>query len=280
MHPFSTSAAFATFPKHLFVTGTDTNVGKTFVTTWLAGVWLSLGKKVAIYKPIQTGVTCPEEGDAYWAGKFWQFPENLTIKTSYFFSEPAAPSVADGLDEIDFQQLLTDFKTLQATHDVVLVEGAGGVLCPVRKYIFMADLIRHFKLPTLVVTRPNLGTINHTLMSIEVLRGRGVTPCGILINEGGIALSSAEKNSLAVKTVASELAKYSGTPLWPSLPFIQDVRSVSLEDTADWLAEFLANQNKTLKTEATLSQPSQGISSLLIQPDRHHHGYCGCNHAD
>ena len=275
MHPFSTSSVFKTLPKQLFITGTDTDVGKTFVTTWLAGVWLALGKTVAIYKPVQTGVTCPEEGDAYWASNFWHFPEKLTVKTTYFFHEPAAPSVADAQNQISFHQIMDDFQVLQATHDVVLVEGAGGVLCPIRKYLFMADLIRHFKLPALVVTRPNLGTINHTLMSIEVLRGRGVTPCGILINEGKTPLTADEKESLAVQTVASELAKYSGTPLWPSLPFIKDMRNITLDDTADWYAKFLTEQNKTLKTD-----PAKQVNqSLLVQPAHQHHPHCGCNHS-
>jgi dethiobiotin synthetase len=285
MLPFSTSSAFETFPKHLFITGTDTDVGKTFVTAWIAGVWLALGKTVAVYKPVQTGVTCVEAGDAYWVGQFWNFPQQLTLKTSYLFPEPAAPSVADGNDQISFHQLVEDFQALQATHDVVLVEGAGGVLCPIRKYLFMADLIRHFNLPALVVTRPNLGTINHTLMSIEVLRGRGVTPCGILINEGANPLASDEKQSLAVRTVASELAKYSGTPLWPSLPSIQDLRSISLEDTSDWFGEFLAQQNKTLKKASALEGASPAVvspsSSSLLTPslDTHlHHTHCGCGH--
>ncbi len=281
MHPFSTSSAFATLPKHLFITGTDTDVGKTFVTTWLAGVWLAQGKRVAIYKPVQTGVTCLEEGDAYWASQFWQLPEQLTIKTSYHFPEPAAPSVADSQDEISFHQLLADFHALKATHDVVLVEGAGGVLCPIRKYLFIADIIRHFKLPALVVTRPNLGTINHTLMSIEVLRGRGVTPCGILLNEGKAPLSRAEKQSVAVQTVASELAKYSGTPLWPSLPHIKDMRHITLEDTADWYAQFLIQQNSTLKTDPAKQRVIINQTSLLTTSSHHHqhNASCDCNHA-
>ena len=273
MHPFSTAKLFEQFPQQLFITGTDTDVGKTFVTAWIAGVWLALGKTVAIYKPVQTGVTCLEEGDAYWAGKLWNFPEKLTLKTSYLFPEPAAPSVADHHDEISFHQLIADFQALQATHDVVLVEGAGGVLCPIRKYLFMADLIRHLKLPALVVTRPNLGTINHTLMSIEVLRGRGISPCGILINEGATPLSFEEKNTLAVRTVASELAKYSGTPLWPSLPFIQDVRQISLEDTSDWYAEFLAQQQRYLSKDTP--NPNGFTSTDSFFPHTHN-SQCGC----
>lgn len=272
----STASGVQIIPQHLFITGTDTDIGKTFVTAWLTGVFLALGKKVAVYKPVQTGVTTPEAGDAAWVAKQWQQHPNLTTYTSFYFEEPAAPSVADETGAVSFYQLLSDFETLKASHDVVLVEGAGGVLCPIRKYLFMADLIRHLKLPALVVTRPNLGTINHTLMSIEVLRGRGVTPCGILINEGAKALSPLEVNSLAVQTVASELTKYAGTPFWPSLPHIKDARNLCVEDTLHWYSQLAQQYTQTLQQKQSFFNLATH-SLLTVQQHQHTHSSgCGC----
>jgi dethiobiotin synthetase len=273
----STASGVKIIPQQLFITGTDTDIGKTFVTAWLAGVFLALGKKVAVYKPVQTGVTTPEVGDACWVAKQWHYHPNLTVKTSFYFEEPAAPSVADETGAVSFYQLLADFETLKATHDVVLVEGAGGVLCPIRKYLFMADLIRHLKLPALVVTRPNLGTINHTLMSIEVLRGRGVTPCGILINEGANTLSKEEASSLAVRTVASELTKYAGTPLWPSLPHIKDYRQLCVEDTLHWYGQLAQQYTQQLQQQQLLLNNASAHSLLTVQQHHHQHSSgCGC----
>jgi len=192
------------YSTHLFITGTDTDVGKTYVTTQLAQVALEAGKTVAIYKPVQTGVNAFEEGDAYACAKHLDFPENLHIETTYSFSPPAAPSVCDdGVISID--AIVARFYALKSAYDVVLVEGAGGVMCPLTKNAVMLDLIEALGIPAVVVSRYTLGTINHSLMSLELLKHRGISVEALVLSEGAVPLPEEVKGSLAVQTVVSRI---------------------------------------------------------------------------
>jgi dethiobiotin synthetase len=121
--------------------------------------------------------------------------------------------VADEAGSIQLNTLLADLNHLQSTHDMVLIEGAGGLLCPIKGQLFMVDLARHCKAPVLLVTRPHLGTLNHTLLSVELARYRGVLPLGLVINEGARPLPAEEQASLAVQTAPQQLAHYSQVPL-------------------------------------------------------------------
>jgi dethiobiotin synthetase len=196
------------FHPYLFITGTDTDVGKTYVTAQLAQIALEAGKTVAIYKPVQTGVNTFEEGDAYACAKHLDFPENLHIETTYSFSPPAAPSVCDDERVISIEAIVARFHELKSIYDVVLVEGAGGVLCPITKEALMLDLIEALGIPVVLVSRYTLGTINHSLMSLELLKHRDVTVEALVLSEGALPLSEAVKSSLAVQTVVSLIKHY------------------------------------------------------------------------
>jgi dethiobiotin synthetase len=191
---------------HLFITGTDTDVGKTWVTASLAKHYLGVGKTVAIYKPVQTGVSCFEEGDAYACAELLGHPEALHVETTYSFTPPAAPSMIEGHGIISFEVIRARFLELEASYDVVLVEGAGGLMCPIKDDLFMVDLAKMLDLPCLLVTRYNLGTLNHTLLSVERLRQRGVILESLVVKEAH-PLSTLERQSLAVRGVVEELKR-------------------------------------------------------------------------
>jgi dethiobiotin synthetase len=199
----------------LFITGTDTDVGKTYVTAQIAQLALEQGKRVAIYKPVQTGVTTFEEGDAYACLKHLQFHSNLHVETTYQFTPPAAPSVCDVEGIISIEAIVARFHALKSTYDVVLVEGAGGVMCPLTPHTLMLDLIEALGLSAVLVSRYTLGTLNHTFMSLELLKQQGIAVETLVLSEGAVPLPEALKQSLAVQSVVQQLAHYApNIPLW------------------------------------------------------------------
>ena len=162
-----------------FITGTDTGVGKTVVTAALASLLTARGKHVCVYKPVQTGATHPEDLETV---KTLTGLSDLSMHCSYCFEIPAEPLVADTRGEIQIAQLKNDFDRLRQTHECVLVEGAGGVHVPITKDASMIDLMKDFGLPVIVVARPNLGTINHTLLTVEALLARKIPVHGVVVS--------------------------------------------------------------------------------------------------
>lgn len=205
-------ASYFAKPNSLFITGTDTGVGKTRITALLAQAALSQGLRVAVYKPVETGITATPQSDtqqiAAWLGR----PERLHTEVGMFFPEPAAPSVADREKVLRVEPLLERLEQLQQAYDVVLVEGAGGVQVPVTDSLTIQGLILAMQLPAVVVGRVNLGTINHSLLSINSLQAAGIAVNALVLNEP-VMLAPEEKESLAVQTVKDQLLRWASTPV-------------------------------------------------------------------
>ena len=159
----------------LFITATGTNVGKTHTTLQLIERLSKEGHKVGVYKPIETGVTdtAPDASVLLEACKkvnenFETFSvENIT---AYTFPLPAAPFCADREHEIDLKSIIDKHKILSELCDILLVEGAGGLMVPITKEYMMINLIKELEAKTLLVTPSRLGCINDTLLSILALR--------------------------------------------------------------------------------------------------------------
>src|SRR5438477_779637 len=163
----------------LFITGTDTGVGKTMVTAGLAMLLRSRHKPVGVMKPIQTG--CPMvEGKP--------FPEDtvklqgasetddpLELVTPYRFRSPLAPFVAGRIErkKITFSKILRAYRQLKQRHAFMLVEGIGGILVPITKKARVLELIQLLDLPLLIVARSGLGTLNHTLLTAHRAKEAG-----------------------------------------------------------------------------------------------------------
>lgn len=171
----------------LFVTGTDTGVGKTIVTATLARILRLRGVNVGVMKPVTSG--CPERNgelvseDAEllaWAAGI----ECDDDVAPYRLREPLAPVEAAKLDgvKIDFSRIAACYQRLSARHDFVLVEGAGGLMVPLNGGLLIADLVNHLKLPLAVVARPGLGTINHTVLTCYAAGQMGIEVRGVFIN--------------------------------------------------------------------------------------------------
>ena len=159
---------FLKLHKKIFVTGTDTGVGKTFVSSLLCKIG-----GYDYFKPIQTGKIEGTDSD---------FIKNTTgakiHKEVYLYDQPVSPHLAaqQSNDEI----VLEKIKLPSA--DKLIVEGAGGVLVPINKNQFIVDLIKYLNLPVIVVCRSTLGTINHTLLTIEALKLRKIDIIGVVMN--------------------------------------------------------------------------------------------------
>ncbi|MEO0034033.1 MAG: hypothetical protein RLZZ501_56 [Pseudomonadota bacterium] len=153
----------------VFVTGTDTGIGKTLVSAWLARSW-----RASYWKPIQSGTI--EGTDPAWVGRM--APGIEIIPPAVELQAPLSPHEAARRERrrIDLSTLVLPER------ERLVVEGAGGAMVPINDSALMVDLMVRFGLPTVVVARSGLGTINHTLMTLEVLRRRRVPLLGVVLN--------------------------------------------------------------------------------------------------
>jgi len=159
----------------LFITATGTNVGKTHTTLKLIEAFASRGLKVGVFKPIETGVTdtLPDASLLLKAcRKVNKNLKDLTPQdiTAYTFELPAAPFCADTDSIINLQHIIDKHQELSKLCDILLVEGAGGLMVPITKEYMMINLIKELEAKTLLVTPSRLGCINDTLLSILALR--------------------------------------------------------------------------------------------------------------
>ena len=159
----------AEFPPRLFVTGTDTGVGKSYVAALLAA-----GLEAAYWKPVQSGV----DADADWVRRVTGLPAERVLPETYRLREPLSPHEAARREGVQIKMsrfALPEQKRL-------IVEGAGGVMVPLDDRHLMVDLMAALGLPVLVVARSELGTINHTLLTLDQLRRRGCPLLGVVVN--------------------------------------------------------------------------------------------------
>jgi dethiobiotin synthetase len=184
-------------PKGIFVTGTDTGVGKTVVTSALAWNSKQSGKKVSAMKPVQTGTDSSEFMDIEFVHRVIESDYNLDEVCPYRFSHPLAPLTAATLigEKIDLERIKSCFYKLSSTYDTVIVEGAGGLLVPITDDYLMSDLASDLDLPLIIVTRPGLGTLNHTLLTVESAKVRGLNVMGIVINHFPLNPGLAERTN-------------------------------------------------------------------------------------
>ncbi len=178
------------FVRGLFVTGTDTDVGKTWISCLIANTLRANGVRRGAYKPACSGCEVDSEGETYWpdiralgnaTGN--SFPEDRLCPQR--FKEPLAPPVAAAAEHscVDAELLRTGVNWWRVQVDCLLVEGVGGLLCPLTTDGLVVDLAVDLAMPLLVVARPNLGTINHTLLTIEAAKQRGLGVVGVVLNQ-------------------------------------------------------------------------------------------------
>ncbi|MEY9976287.1 dethiobiotin synthase [Lysinibacillus sp. RC79] len=211
--------------QHFWVVGTDTDVGKTVITTLLMRQLQKHDLQVMPYKPVQTG-------EVYENGYYFYNDTAMYEKYSlqrlkqenlngYSFKEAASPHFAAQLEgqQIDVGHLLQQIQLLQQANDVVICEGAGGLFVPLDTYgeNTLLDVIVQSKLPVVLVTRTTLGTINHTLLTLEALHARNVEVLGIVFN--GDTGSQMERDNVKM------ILQYHDLP-YATIPKLQDISHI------------------------------------------------------
>lgn len=181
----------------IVVTGTDTDVGKTIVSAAIAVTLRAHGSAVTVYKPTQTGVTGDEPGDVAVVERLTgvrgtdgvRLRAAMAPRPAAALEGPALPLLADHLAQV---------RELEQAFDVVLVEGAGGLLVELTSAgDTLADLAHVLVAPVVVVTRSSLGTLNHTWLTLEALRHRGIRTLGLVIGSWSAAPSEVETSNRA-----------------------------------------------------------------------------------
>lgn len=216
--------------KTIFITGTDTGVGKTFVSAALAA-YLSLTRRldVGVMKPFESGVAKSENPllrDASLLKFASGTRDSLEQITPYRFEAPLAPQPAAECEGtiIDLSVVNESFDRLKASHEVLIVEGAGGILVPITKGYFFADLMKQWDAQVLVVARLGLGTINHTLLTVRYLQAAGIAVIGVVLNN---VEGSADEAALSNPKV---LAQYLNVPILGIFPHMPEL---DLSDKVD-----------------------------------------------
>jgi dethiobiotin synthetase len=196
----------------VFITGTDTGCGKTFVTRLLAAKLRANGFDVGVMKPISTG---PQKtNDAYYLKKKLRLKDPIGLINPLRLKPPLAPLPAARLakKKLNLKKVIKAYQQLKQRHQIVLVEGIGGVLVPITERYSVIDLIKKLKLPVIIVARAGLGTINHTLLTVTALRQSQIPILGVVLN-------GFKGKELSEKTNAGIIAQLGKVPILLKLPW-------------------------------------------------------------
>lgn len=202
------------FPSRFFVTATDTDVGKTVVSAML-----TLGLNGTYWKPIQSGLLPTTDTDVI--RSVTQLDESHFIPERFRLTQPLSPHRSAQLDGVEIH--LSDFALPNHPHTHLIVEGAGGLLVPINEKDYIVDLIRHLDLPVCLVTRTQLGTINHTLLSLRLLQQANIPVLGVIMN-GPLNPSNREA-----------IAHYGQVPILGELEILDSLNPVMLKSAFDRL---------------------------------------------
>ena len=226
----------------IFITGTDTGVGKTLAAAAIARLLRNRGINVGVMKPVTSGcidrdgklISDDAELLAWSAGCD---PNDPDI-SPYCFAAPVAPSVAAAMEgvKIDFNRIRDSYERLAARHDFMIVEGAGGLMVPLAGGLMVADLIGRLALPALVIARPGLGTVNHTVLTCYTASQLGIEVRGIIIN------NYPEHPDRAAESAPHLIDSLSGAPLLGIFP---SVNGKDQRDMAAGLAKHLDREQTT-----------------------------------
>lgn len=211
--------------KSLFITGTDTDVGKTYITAGLAVAVRKSGIDVGVMKPFAAGTAqkkgCKSE-DVEILLNAAQADDDEIFVNPQFFPIAASPYTAwkNLKTKPKISTVLSGFKKLSKLHDVLFVEGMGGIMTPILKDYYIINLIKEMKIPAVIVTRSKVGTINHTIMTVKMCEKYKIPIKGIIINNFD--------QGYPVNQLKRDLENLTNVPVLGSIPFIKDMSDSSL----------------------------------------------------
>lgn len=205
----------------IFITGTDTGVGKTLVSAALALALKKQGGQVGVMKPIETGISCSNSdlSDAARLRAVIGTEDQLQAVCPYRFTSPVAPLAAAQAERrpIDPDIIRKTYRLLADRYDYMVIEGVGGVLVPITSNTDVTDLIAQLKLPAVIVGRSGLGGINHARLTIEALRRRKIRIVALVLNQTEPVATKTERTQ--ERTTLELLQKQAGIPVLGPLPY-------------------------------------------------------------
>ncbi len=208
-----------------FVTAIDTDAGKTVVTGLLARYMKKLGKDVITMKLSQTG--CEKLSDDITVhrrimGVELRDEDKAGLTCPYLFKFPASPHLAAAMENVRIseEKLMNAIEQIQQKYDHVLVEGVGGLMVPINEDLLVADFIQKHNFPVILVTSGRLGSINHTLLTLEVLKTRNISVYGVIYNH--YPVTETEITADSAKILKLYIRKFFPDALWGEVPIIKD----------------------------------------------------------
>jgi dethiobiotin synthetase len=218
--------------KGIFITGTDTGVGKTIIAGGLAATLKLEGIDVGVMKPIAAGGV--PSMDAIFLKHAAQVDDALDVINPICFQEPLAPATAAALKgkPIDLRRVKAAFDAIRQKHEFTIVEGVGGIAVPIYRNLLVADMAQRFQLPVLIVARPDLGTINHTVLTVAFAKNYNLELCGIVLN--GLRK---ESKTLAEETNPTEISRLTLLPILGVAPFEERLQEEQPDST--FLSRFI-----------------------------------------
>jgi len=204
----------------IFVTGTDTEIGKTFVTAGIAGALEARGVDVGVAKPMMSGAKREDpDSDAALLKQLSGDQNGLEVINPFQFDEAVSPYIAakrQGV-RITLEELVRSFEAVRESHDFYLMEGAGGLMAPMGEGYHNGHIAREINFPLIIIARPGLGTVNHTLLTIDKARSMGLAISGVIIN--GVR---AGERSIPERTNPQLIEEFSGVPVLGEVPWLAE----------------------------------------------------------
>jgi dethiobiotin synthetase len=214
--------------KPLFITATDTDIGKTYVCAGLAHSLKKLDINVGIMKPFACGVkqkTGFSSNDLTMLANAAMVDDDETIINPFFFPVPASPyTAAKNLGvKIDIAHVMECFRKLDKTHDIMLVEGIGGIMTPILKDYAIIDLIKDLDANTIIVTSSKIGTVNHTVLTCNVCKNMNIPIKGLIINDF-------DSTGYPIPELERDLSVLTDLPVLCSLPHMEKFNLAKYSD--------------------------------------------------
>ncbi|MBW5382077.1 dethiobiotin synthase [Brachyspira pilosicoli] len=174
--------------KAIFITATGTDIGKTYVSGLIAKHIKDKGLNIGYYKAALSGSNDIKDSDAWYVKQQADLPDSYDEMVSYTYKHAYSPHLAAQIEgnPPDIKIIKNAYKDISKKHDYMIVEGSGGIICPIRydsnQKIFLEDIIKELNIPSLIIADAGLGTINSTVLTIEYMRSKNLKINGVILN--------------------------------------------------------------------------------------------------
>ncbi|PWX09873.1 dethiobiotin synthase [Clostridium perfringens] len=218
--------------KGVYIIGTNTDIGKTFISGLILKKLREEGINAGYYKAVLSGAKKDKDGliplDCEEVMRISGLKESYENMVSYILEKPYSPHLASEVEKvsISMEKIKKDYKMLRDKYEFILCEGSGGIVCPIsflEKKLMLEDIIKEFNLPIILVSNSGLGAINHTVLTISYLRNLGVRVKGIILNEFN-------KNNIIQRDNKKIIKELTGINNISTVPKIEDIKEYDLNE--------------------------------------------------